>query len=240
MNENQQIHQLLRIGYINVTGMTCLSYGQEGMRFRVPTASEYPDLKHISGDNFIFVLLKNGQTWFKDVDLSIVSRAATLYYHDGIKIVAMDGSRNPVNTQGTVMFYPFEFEQGELEKRKLDPDCVIVEKSSHVISSAAIMKIISDAINRSVTNCLNRLFMGGKDLKQFPNQPFLEAFNSTLVQDVPLPDNHLRSFYMMVILQAQIEGKFPYNLSHQEFIDLVEIPQPPMRYKEGIVISAAS
>jgi hypothetical protein len=35
----------------------------------------------------------------------------------------------------------------------------------------------------------------------------------------------------MVILQAQIEGRYPYNLSQAEFIDLVEIPQPPMKFK---------
>jgi hypothetical protein len=41
----------------------------------------------------------------------------------------------------------------------------------------------------------------------------------------------------MVILQAQIDGRYPYNLSHAEFIDLVEIPQPKMRFKVAEVVA---
>lgn len=232
MNEQQHIQQLIRTAYINVTSLTCLSYGQESMRFRVPSVTDHPGQRHISGKDFIFLLLDNGQTWFKRVDLDNGGMRIHLQYTDPDtgRVITMDG-RNPVNTQGTVLVYPFEFEDGELEKRKLDPDCVIIEKSSHVISLTAIMKIISATITESVENFIDRLTVIKRELRQFPNKPFLETFNSTLVQESPLPEDHLRNFYIMVIIQAQIEGKFPYTLSHSEFIDLVEVPQPPMRFK---------
>lgn len=243
MNEHQYQQHLRRTAYINVTGLTCLSYGQESMRFRIPSITDYPGQRHISGKDFIFLILDNGQTWFKRVDLDNGGMRIHLQYTDPDtgRVITMDG-RNPENSHGTVLAYPFEFEDGELEMRKLDPDCVILEKSNHVISPAAIMNIISSTITQSVENFIYRLITGrnNKELKQFPNKPFLEAFNSTLKQENPLPDDHLRNFYMMVIFQAQIEGKFPYNLSHNKFVALVEVPQPPMRFKEEIGTSAVS
>jgi len=224
-----QQNQLSRMGYTNVTGLTCLSYGQDDMRFLVPSIEDHPGKMHISGKDFIFLLLENGQTWYKSVNLEIANRCS-LYYMKDSTIVAMD-SRNPVNTQGTVLAYPLKFDREELQMRKTDPDCLI-KIPDDVISSAEIMRTISEAIAISTHDFLNYLL--GKDysdLKQFPNKAFLEAFDSDLVQDEPVHQYELRNLYMLVVLQVQRDGKFPYKLSIDEFASLVTLEKSAMRYR---------
>ncbi len=221
--------QLVSLGYVNVTGLACRSFGQDEMKFSVPTLQEYPTRRHISGEDFIFLLLENGKTWYKSVDLSKTIRSS-LYYHDDLFIIAMD-SRNPENTSGTPLIYPFELDANELDQRKLDPDCLI-PPSVGIVSSAEIMARISGAITQKVgdfTNCLLRT--EARHLVPFPNNEYLRAFDSSRVQDIPLPNDQIRSLYMLVVLQAQMDGRFPYGLSYTDFKALVTIPQPPLRCK---------
>ncbi len=230
--------QLSLMGYTNVTGLACRSFGQEEMKFSVPTMYEYPSQPlyehrsehHISGKDFIFLLLANGKTWYKKIDLTTTSRAS-LYYHDGPTVVSMN-SKHPDNTRGTVLAYPFDFDDTELEKRRFDPECVI-EKSTDVISSAEIMLKISTVTIQNVNNFLKYLWKTeSKHLLPFPNDTYLKAFGSRITQDIPLSDDQIRNLYILVIIQAQREGCFPYNLTYAEFMALVVTePQPPFRCK---------
>lgn len=226
------------MGYVNVTGLTCRSFGQEDMKFSVPALYEYPSQSiyehqsqqgHISGKDFIFILLANGKTWYKKIDLTTTSRAS-LYYHDGTKIIAMN-SQNPENTRGTVLAYPFTFDKNEFEQRKNDPDCLI-ERPTDVISSAEIMRRISLVTIQNVHYFINYLLKTeSSHLIQFPNDNYLKVFNSSIIQDFPLPHDQTRNLYILVVIQAQREECFPLDLTYIQFMALVTEPQPKFRCK---------
>lgn len=235
MNKHQK--ELYENGFVRVDSLVARIYDDDCFTFKIPKPSDYLGKDYISGVDFIFVFeSESDQTWYKKIDLTQEGNFRSSLFYIGYELKLDDDlDKYCVNIHNTAFSLPFVIDSELFRIRALRYDYEVEDVNTFHHSCESAFIAISGDISRKVEEFSKYIFSkDDTDLKPIDeNTAFLKKFSAGLNKEKPVFITQIKHLYALVILLSYREGKFPYNLSYNEFYKLVTLPKPPMRFKKG-------